>query len=90
MQVTSTIQSQKYLMFIWLSYTNYKCLGLHIYIYVPIITASQGTSSLKHYVKDVTYEYLITKCTKKNSLKIFRPTPYKYNRFHVKLKIDLS
>lgn len=70
MQVTSTIQSQKYLMFIQLSYTNYKCLGLHIYnIYVPIITASQGTSSLKHYVRDVTYEYLITKCTKKKQFK---------------------
>jgi hypothetical protein len=53
-------------MFIQLSYTNYKCLGLHIYyIYVPIITASQGTSSLKHYARDVTYKYLIKKGTKK-------------------------
>jgi hypothetical protein len=57
---------------------------------VLIITASQGTSSLKHYMKDVTYEYLIAKCIKKDSLKIFRPTPYKYDRFYVKLKIDLS
>jgi hypothetical protein len=62
MQVTYTIQFKKYLMFVWLSHM---CLGLHIYnMYVPIITASKVTSSLKHYVRSVTHEYLITKCTK--------------------------